>query len=235
MAGEIANEAAMNDAPTAFNSQAGSYDGARRRLIPPFDDFYRTAVAALDLCPAPPRRVLDLGAGTGLMSSFVRRVHPEAELMLVDGAAAMLDGAREQLGTERTGYAVADLRDRLPAGPWDAIVSSLAIHHLSDDEQRDLFARAASALNPGGVFVNAEQVAGPTPYFTALYAAWHERRAREAGSDDAEWAAAEGRMAYDHCASVEDQLAWLRDSGFAEVDCLFHDHRFAVLVARTAE
>jgi hypothetical protein len=34
------------------------------------------------------------------------------------------------------------------------------------------------------------------------------------------------------CASVEAQLAWLRDAGFADADCLFQDHRFAVLVGR---
>jgi tRNA (cmo5U34)-methyltransferase len=94
------------------------------------------------------------------------------------------------------------------------------------------FARVAAALRPGGVFVNAEQVAGPTPAFTALYAAWHEAGARAGGSDDAEWAAAEERMAYDRCASVQDQLAWLRAAGFREADCLIKDHRFAVLVAR---
>jgi tRNA (cmo5U34)-methyltransferase len=37
-------------------------------------------------------------------------------------------------------------------------------------------------------------------------------------------------MAFDRCASVDDQLAWLRAAGF-DADCLFKDHRFAVLAA----
>lgn len=68
--------------------------------------------------------------------------------------------------------------------------------------------------------------------FTEHYEAWHERRAREAGSDDAEWEGAVERMSYDRCADVESQLRWLREAGFADVDCLFKDRRFAVLVAR---
>jgi tRNA (cmo5U34)-methyltransferase len=222
---------AMTDAKAVFDAQARDYDAARRRLIPPFDAFYGTAVDALRLCEPPPERILDLGAGTGLLAGFVRRAHPRAELTLTDGAAAMLDRAREQLGSERTHYLVADLENPLPEGPWDAVVSALAIHHLDDAAKRRLFGRVRTGLRPGGVFVNAEQVAGPTPYFDALYAAWHERRARAAGADDAEWAAAEGRMAFDRCATVEDQLAWLREAGFADADCLLKDHRFAVLVA----
>jgi len=65
------------------------------------------------------------------------------------------------LGEDAT-YVTGDLASPLPAGPWDAIVSALAIHHLEDDGKRDLFARAHDALGDGGVFVNAEQVSGPT-------------------------------------------------------------------------
>jgi tRNA (cmo5U34)-methyltransferase len=129
---------------------------------------------------------------------------------------------------------VAQLSDPLPAGPWDSVVSALAIHHLDDPGKRGLFARVHAALAPGGVFVNAEQVAGPTPFFEVVYAAWHERRAFEVGATQAEWSASHARKALDRCASVEHQLAWLRDAGFADADCLFQDHCFAVLVARRA-
>lgn len=223
----------MTNATDIFNAQASRYEAPRRRLIPPFEAFYGTAVGALSLAGAPLRRVLDLGAGTGMLAGFVRAAHPEVELTLLDGAAAMLAEARGSLGDDGVSYVVGDLAGPLPEGPWDAVVSALAVHHLDDASKRDLFERVARALRPGGVFVDAEQVAGPTPAFTALYEAWHEAGARARGSDDAEWAGAVERMAYDRCASVEDQLAWLRAAGFAEADCLFKDHRFAVLVALT--
>ena len=139
--------------------------------------------------------------------------------------------AERALGPARASFVVADLNDPLPAGRWDAVVSALAIHHLTDDEKRALFMRVHAALEPGGVFVNAEQVIGPSPRFTEVDERWHEARAREAGSDDAEWAGAVERMAHDRCATVEDQLRWLRAAGFGEADCLFKDRRFAVLAA----
>jgi tRNA (cmo5U34)-methyltransferase len=221
----------MTDAPQIFDAHAGSYDAARRRLIPPFDSFYGTAVDAVRLCEHAPERILDLGAGTGLLSHRLRGAYPNARITLLDGAGVMLEKARALLGDGNVAYVQADLCDPLPEGAWDAVVSALAIHHLSDLDKRALFHRLRAALRPGGVFVNAEQVSGPTPFFTDTYAEWHEANARAAGSDDAEWSAAVERMRFDQCASVEDQLQWLRDAGFGHADCLMKDHRFAVLVA----
>ncbi len=223
----------MTNAAQVFNHQASGYDLARRRLIPPYDAFYATAVDALALA-GEPRRILDLGAGTGLLAAAVRDALPEAHLTLVDGASVMLERARESLGDDRVDYLLADLRDPLPAGDWDAVVSALAVHHLEDHQKRSLFTHVFAALRPGGLFVNAEQVSGPTPFFTELYERWHKRCARAGGSDDAEWQGALERMSYDRCSSVEDQLRWLRDAGFLDADCLFKDHRFAVMVARRA-
>ena len=84
---------------------------------------------------------------------------PDAELVLLDGAGEMLAEARERLG-DRASYVTADLGDPLPDGPWDAVVSALAIHHLDAAGKRDLFARVHDVLAPGGMFVNAEQVLG---------------------------------------------------------------------------
>jgi tRNA (cmo5U34)-methyltransferase len=221
------------DAPATFDAHAAGYEAPRRRLIPPFDAFYGTAVDALTMLGRPPRRVLDLGAGTGMLTARVAAAHPAAELVLVDGSPAMLEQARATLG-DRAEIHVADLADPLPPGPFDAVVSALAIHHLDDPGKQVLFARVRAALAPGGVFVNAEQVAGPTPCFDRRYREWHEASARAAGSDDAEWAGALERMRHDRPADVESQLRWLREAGFDAADCLFKDHRFAVLVARRA-
>jgi tRNA (cmo5U34)-methyltransferase len=218
-------------APATFNAVAADYEAPRRRLIPPFDAFYGTAVEALTMLGRPPARVLDLGAGTGMLAARVAAAYPEAELVLVDGAPAMLEQARATLGA-RAQLHVADLANPLPDGPFDAVVSALAIHHLDDGDKRALFARVRQALPPGGVFVNAEQVAGPTPCFDARYRAWHEAASRAGGATAEEWAAAEDRMRHDRCSDVESQLRWLREAGFDAADCLFKDHRFAVLVAR---
>jgi len=214
-----------------FGEHAARYDGARRRLVPPFESFYGTAVEALDLAGRPVRRVLDLGAGTGLLAKAVLAAHPDAEVVLLDGAQPMLAHARARLGA-RARYVLGDLEAPLPAGPWDAVVSALAIHHLDDGAKRTLLRRVHDGLAPGGIFANAEQVAGASALFEAAFERWHEREARASGATDDEWAASLERRRHDRCATVEAQLAWLRDAGFTDADCLFRQRRFAVLVAR---
>ncbi len=222
-----------HDAPAIFDAHASIYDGPRRRLIPPFDRFYDTAVEAVGLSAAPPRRILDLGAGTGLLSVRVADAHPDAHVDLLDAAPAMLEQAGAVLGDRATLH-VGDFTDALPAGPFDAIVSSLAIHHLDDAGKRDLYARAHDALVPGGVFVNADQVAGPTALFDDHFAAWHQRESFALGCSEQEWADSMQRRAFDRCASARDQLRWLDEAGFADVESMFQDHIFAVMVGRKA-
>jgi tRNA (cmo5U34)-methyltransferase len=216
---------------TVFNDHAADYDGLRRRLIPPFHRFYGAAIEALALADVPIANVLDLGAGTGLLSTRVAAVYPEAHFTLLDGATDML--ARQTLA-ERATPVVADLTDALPPGPFDAVVSALAIHHLSHDAKRDLYARVHDVLRPGGVFVNADQILGPTPRLEAAYQAWHAAACAELGATEQEWADTLERIKLDRRAPLVEQLTWLSEAGFADVDSLMQDHCFAVFAGRRA-
>ena len=89
-----------DDAIALFEDHAADYEALRRRLVPAYDEFYGTAVAALELATVPLRRVLDLGAGTGLLARAVARAHPHSELVLLDGSAAMLEQAHATLGAD---------------------------------------------------------------------------------------------------------------------------------------
>jgi tRNA (cmo5U34)-methyltransferase len=224
----------MTNATTAmFNAEAESY--SRRRLLPCFDAFYGGAIRALELTERGPlRSVLDLGTGTGTLAAMVADAYPEAQLTLLDGAPKMIAKAVAKLGPRATAAVVQDFGDPLPAGPFDAIVSSLAIHHLDDTGKGSLYARAHDALRPGGAFVNAEQVLGETLELDALFRRWHEREARALGATDDEWAAAAQRMTHDRCATVSTNLALLRAAGFEDVSVHFADSRFAVLAGRRA-
>ena len=224
----------MPDAASVFNSHAAHYEEARCRLIPPFEAFYGTAVTAVGHAGGDLKRILDLGAGTGMLSAFVLDAFPDAHVTLFDGAPLMLEKARANLGEDRVSYIEGDMYSDLPEGPWDAVVSALAIHHMTDEGKRHVFRSVHESLRPGGVFVNAEHVAGATPYMDDLYNHSHHSRARANGINDLEWEQAVERMKADHLTPLTPQLGWLRDSGFEQVDCLFKDHGFAVMFARKA-
>ena len=224
------------DAPDAqawFDRWVDTYDADRRVLIPCFDAFYGTAAEAAALDRPSGARVLDLGAGTGLLSSVLAGSLPDATFVLLDEAPAMLDRAVERLAPlgDRVTTVVADLRDELPEGPFDVVASALAIHHLDDAGKADLYQRAAGVLAPGGVLINAEQVAGPTPRIDARFQATWREHCRALGATEAVLAAADERMAIDIPASVPDQLAMLDAAGLVDVACLFQSWRFAVIAA----
>lgn len=172
----------------------------------------------LEALPARIDRFLDLGTGDGRLLALVGNRHPQALAIGLDSSAPMLARAAERFEADPH----ADLRThdlRLPLEeerPFDAIVSGLAIHHLEDNRKRELFAEVYALLAPGGAFANLDLVAPASPQL-------HERFRREIGriEDDPS----------DRLAGLSDQLAWLRDSGFSEVDCHFKWLELALIVA----
>jgi tRNA (cmo5U34)-methyltransferase len=217
-------------ATAAFSAHAPEYTALRRRLVPGFDAFYGAVTDALGLLERPPQRVLDLGAGTGLLSVAVVDAFPGVRLDLLDGSEPMLREARDRLGVATGEVHVADMAAELPAGPYDAVVSALAIHHLEDADKRGLFARISRVLRAGGVFVNAEQVAGPTAPLTRVYERMWVRDCTALGATAAELDGARERMRHDRCADTETQLRWMREAGLRNVDCIHKSWRFAVMV-----
>ncbi|MEI6558867.1 MAG: class I SAM-dependent methyltransferase [Rhodospirillaceae bacterium] len=215
----------------SFDRAAPTYDALRRKLIPCFDDFYDTVLTLLGDAAGMAPRVLDLGAGTGLLSALVLERFPEARLTLIDLSEGMLDRARLRFDRQppgQVGFMVADYTSADLGGPYDAVVSALSIHHLEDADKRALFARVWAALRPGGVFINADQVAGPSLARDAHYRALWLLAVRSADVPEEELAAARERMTHDRLTPLAVQLGWLAGAGFIEVDCAYKHWSFAV-------
>lgn len=229
----VANYWASNMAESVhslFDRTAETYDRARRRLIPCFDELYRAAIEALPFEREDEIEVLDLGAGTGLLSAFVAFSYPRARITMVDAAEHMLEQARERfaLGGDRFRFEIADYGEGRIAGRYDAILSALSLNHLPDEKKRMIFGQSFSALNPGGVFVNADRVLAETPELERrLHDSWL-RRARELGVGESDLRQALERMELDAAATVGDQIEWLRVAGFREVGLRYRNLIFAV-------
>jgi tRNA (cmo5U34)-methyltransferase len=223
-------EYSPNRIAAGFDAGAATYDAAREKLVPGFRQLYTAAVRLLPFEPRHAIRVLDLGAGTGLLSAWILLAYPRARMTLVDIAPEMLERARERLRGSSTQPVihVLDYSQTLPPGEFDAVVSALSIHHLDDARKQRLFHQIRDALAPQGTFINLDQVAGPTPTVDARYhAAWLED-VRQAGATEQEIQRALERMAHDRCSPLAAQLKWLEDAGFQNADCWMKIGRFAV-------
>lgn len=216
-----------------FDAVAADYDAERKLLVPQFDGFYGAALSALGTLPKG-ARVLDLGAGTGLLSALVAARNPQISLTLVDISAGMLDRAAARFDAMEGAapeIVVADFRAGLPVSACDTVISGLAIHHLENAEKQTLFARIAGALPTGGLFLNADQVLQEAAAAEAEADREWERSCQRLGATEAMIAAARTRMAHDKCATIDAQLNWLNDCGFS-AQCPWAEGRFAVFAAR---
>lgn len=144
-----------------FNQKAKEYDSERRALIPCFDDFYGIAIDCIDFKGDNPK-VLDLGAGTGILSQFLLEKYPNAEIVLIDLAEEMLKEAEKRFeGNDNISFICDDYITHEFNTKFDIIISSLSIHHLTGTEKKVLIEKYYDLLNDGGNFVNADQVLNP--------------------------------------------------------------------------
>jgi tRNA (cmo5U34)-methyltransferase len=155
--------------------------------VPSYPDLQaETAKATTD---ASARAILELGIGTGETARRVLAEHPGARLTAIDSSPEMIERARAIV--PQADVRVSRLEDPLPAGPFDLVVSALAVHHLDGPGKQDLFRRVAAVLEPGGAFVLADVVV----------------------PEDAADVVTPIDGVYDRPDSVADQLRWLREAG----------------------
>ena len=144
-----------------FHWNPDTYLEQIRAEVPRFDELQRAAVEAI---PFPPERVLELGMGTGETTRHLLEAYPDAWVVGLDSSPEMVFHLRQEYDDVQN----ARMEDPLPDGPWDLVISVLAVHHLRDEQKRTLFRRVreqAKALVIGDVVVADPQVTPIDPEF----------------------------------------------------------------------
>jgi tRNA (cmo5U34)-methyltransferase len=223
----------MENIKHAFDAIAGEYDAQREYIIPHMDEFYGAAVWAAESHVKDPA-ILDIGAGTGLLSALMLTKFPDASLTLMDISEKMLGVARERFsGRKDTHFIVNDYSTAEFGGPYDIVCSALSIHHLGPEEKRLLFHRIHASLHPGGIFVNADQADGETPYFREKYLGyWNEFLQKGPLNNGQQQEILKRRDMLDRNERLSVQLTWLRQCGFTDVDVVWKNRTFVITVAR---
>jgi len=191
-----------------FHFDPDSYLDMVRAEVPDYERVQDVVAEAAGEITA--HAILDLGTGTGETLRRVVERHPDARVVGIDESAPMLAVARTLV--PNADLRVARLQDELPDGPFDLVVSALAVHHLDGAEKASLFGRIAQRLAAGGRFVLADVIVPDDPA-------------------DAITPLDEG---YDLPSRIEEQLQWLTDAHLVPT-VRWQRHDLAVLVAdRTA-
>ena len=215
---------------------ADAYDVQIRRFIPHYDEMIVTGVEVLAALAPANSHILDLGGGTGALSSAVLAGLPSSRVTVLDVDADMLAEARRRLAGfgDRASFQQASFLDPLPGA--DAVVASLALHHVHDLESKTALYRAIrDALSPGGLLLNLDAAVSDGTRLSGLVFDRMAERMGDHGISDAE---ARGHFASwaeeDRYFPLDAELGALREAGFDEVECFWRRGLSAVTCALRA-
>jgi cyclopropane fatty-acyl-phospholipid synthase-like methyltransferase len=235
------------------SAAAEAYDAAAPDIHPHYESVQNTILDQLPFAADESIVVVDLGAGSGRLVQRLLVRFSNVRAVLVDQSEPFLALAERKLQpfASRTSFIQRRLQDdwaRELAEPPNVIASTSAIHHLEPQEKRALFARCFAALKPGGLFINGDEYrpandgafralleewsahmfseleAGRIPEsFRQTVENWHDRNIRRFG---------EPTKSGDDCLeTIETQVGYLREVGFATVEVAWADKLWAVVVA----
>ncbi|MGL5083937.1 MAG: class I SAM-dependent methyltransferase [Microcoleaceae cyanobacterium] len=179
---------------------------------------------------------LDLGCGDGILGLTLLRQYPQARGIFLDFSEVMIEAAKQKTKTSHqfTEFFLGDFGTPnwielvQPYAPFDVIVSGFSIHHQSDQRKQELYQEIYHLLTPGGVFLNLEHVASASQigeklfdelFVDSLYAYHQELGNYQSRAEiDRQYYNRSDKVA-NILAPVEIQCNWLREIGFAHVDC----------------
>ena len=103
--------------------------------------------------PAGPRTLLDIGGGHGWYSACLCRRHPGLTATVLDLPGSTAVG-RELIAaaglSSRIAFRDGDATSAYLGSGYDAVLCFNMVHHLTSEQNADLFSRVAAALKPGG-------------------------------------------------------------------------------------
>lgn len=213
-----------------YDSFSGEYTDSILRCVPRYQEML---FKLFDYLPdnAAPKRILELGSGTGNLTEQIRRRFPGAELKATDLSEACLNGCKERLKDGNIQYIKSDFMDLdFPGETFDLVFSSIAIHHLRDPDKEVLLNRIHAWLHPRGRLVFCDQFRGETePIYLRHIERWKEYALKQ-GAPQKEWELwMEHQKIHDFHSPLKRHMAWMEKVGFQGVDCLWRNLLWAVL------
>lgn len=221
----------MDHVKEHFEQEATEFDRIIVTLIPGYAHMIDALVAALPFERTAAIRTIDVGCGTGTVALRVSEAFPNAQVTCLDVAENMIAMARAKLAPyPQVRFHRGDFDTFAVDAPYDAVVSSLALHHLPTDEsKREFYRRVYDTLNPGGAFYNADLVLASSESLQAVYMdRWRAFMRRGVSDADIDGKWLPQHRAEDHPAMLLQHVEWLVQAGFVDVDVVWKHYNVAV-------
>lgn len=214
-----------------FEEEASEFDNIILKLVPHYTQMIDALVSAIPFKNTDSINIIDLGCGTGYVSMNIKERFPNSKLTCLDFAENMIAQAKIRMSKYRNvNFILEDIRKFEFDKKYDAVVSSLALHHLETKKDKiKFYKKIFDALEPEGVFYNSDIILGSNETLHELYVSkWKEFMAKSLPGDEIEdtWMAKHHRE--DRPEVLLDQISWLKDIGFKQIDIVWKYYNFAV-------
>ena len=214
-----------------FNNAASLYDAQRKIFIPFLNDYYESGIKYLSVNKF--KCVLDLGAGTGLLTQQLRKYFPDAQYTLVDFSDKMLEIAIKRFkNAPNIKFVIKDYAVHFPKVKSDLIASALSIHHLNDSEKIRLYKNIFRSLNKNGYFINIDQYNSENDTVNDHYEKLWINSIKRSKLNDSDFKSWKSRRKMDNETTLEREMARLIKIGFKEVECIYKYWKFGVVVGK---
>ena len=208
-----------------------AYDAAIRQFIPGYEAML--GVASRELAAVAPGLVLDLGGGTGALAEAILKSRDSGTVELIDVDPEMLAQARTRLARfgGRVRFTEQSFLAALPR--CNGAAASLALHHVRTlDAKRALYRRIHGALEPGGVFINADATMPADPDASeVIWRAWADHMVVQGIDEKRAFGHFEEWAEEDTYFPLEDELAAVAAAGF-DPECVWREVGMTVVVGR---
>lgn len=227
------NNQRMHSVAHHFNTEADIFDARIVKIVPDYREMLEALIGALPFPAGKKIKVLDLGCGTGTVSFLIKNEFPRASIRCVDLAPNMLALAAQKLrGLDAVEFEQADLQHYQIRGRYDAVVTSLALHHLETDaDKARMHRKIFRALAPGGVFASADITVSSKQrlqqYYLAKWAHFIRKSYSQADID-------RNYQRYrreDRPSVLLKELRWLERIGFRHIEVLWKYYNFVTYAA----
>jgi tRNA (cmo5U34)-methyltransferase len=213
-----------------FEKEALLFDRFFFKVMPRYQELTQALVDSLPFRKTEKLKFLDLGCGTGNLAQKIISGYPRAQITCLDMAENMLKMARVKLGRNpNVSFWQGDIRDFDYSGKYDAIVSSMALHHIEGREKTAFYRRLRKALKNGGVFITVDIFLSSNGHLQKFYMDKWKAYMRSNGLPDKrinDMIARHRRE--DRPVIFIDELAMLERAGFKDVDVIAKYYNFAV-------
>ncbi len=206
------------------------FDAHIRLLVPRYEELHEAVLRSIPPDLPEHLQILELGCGTGELTKKLCERFPNAHIVAIDYSPRMLALCREKLApfASRVQLIEGDFATTPFPSDCDVVISTLAIHHLTDPQKLELFKKIYAALKRGGWFVNGDVVLFESSRHAFLHEQVRAEHAHQSGLDlatlDAETYAGSG----DHLSTLQTQLHLLEIAGFHAIDVIWKYYQVAV-------